>query len=81
VEKYVDIVVDVLILKNKFFNWYIFIYFMVYVYLRYWEDFLMHLIYPMFVDAIDWSHILFYQKLNKWDVIYVNSYYKWKNCN
>jgi hypothetical protein len=72
--KYVDIVVDVLILKNKFFNLYIYIFHglcLLKILRRIFYAFDLLNVY----DAIDWSHILFYQKLNKWVVIIVANFY------
>jgi hypothetical protein len=52
--KYVDIVVNVLIDIYLYISWSI-------DYLRYWEDFLMHLIYPIFVMPLI-GHIFYFIK-------------------
>jgi hypothetical protein len=50
--KYVDIVVDALISKDKLFSLIYFLYLMVHTYLGLWMEFFMHVAYPMFMALL-----------------------------
>ncbi len=81
--KYVDILVDALISRDKFFSWCIFIPHGPHLFrIGLWMDFFHASGLPNVFGAIDGSHILLSQKLNKWVTIILANYYcRWKSCN
>jgi hypothetical protein len=78
----VDIVVDVLICRDKLFNWYIFILHGLHL-IKIMDGFFHACGLPNVCGTIDGSHILFSQKSNKWVIAIVctNYYYRWRGCN